>query len=213
MNPLKTLLVEDHPLYREGLVAILEKHPEISVEGQASSVDEGLELLKCKQYDFIITDICLPQKNGMELTQIVRQNYPEIKILILSMRVGRELVQQAIKLDVNGYILKKSGKAEFFKAIDAIIAGKIHYSSEITSYVFDILNTGQKGYISNILTRREQEILHLIANQYSNKEIAEKLYVSVSTVETHRSKMFDKTNSKCVVGLIRYAVENDLLEW
>ncbi len=211
----KTLVVDDHPMYMEGVKSILNKHKEIKVCGQATSAEHALELLEKKSFDFIITDISLPGMNGIEFIKIVKKLKPYIPTLVLSMRKGKELVEEVLSAEAEGYLIKKSGKDELFEAIDKIINGGTYYSSEITTLMMEIIRAKKfkNSETSSLLTKREREILKLICKEYSNKEIAATLNLSISTVETHRSSMFQKTGAVCVVGLIKYAVENDLAMW
>ncbi len=210
----KTLVVDDHPMYMEGVKSILNKHKEIKVTAQATNAEEALELFKKEPFDFIITDISLPGMNGIEFIKTVKKIRPCIPTLVLSMRKGKELVDEVLSAEAEGYLIKKSGKKELFEAIDKIINGGTYYSSEITTLMMEIISAKKpKNPESAILTKREREILKLICKEYSNKEIAATLNLSISTIETHRSSMFQKTGAVCVVGLIKYAVENDLAMW
>ena len=208
-----TLLIEDHPMYREGIVSILNGHKKIQINGQAEAGEEALEMLQTIHYDFIISDLSLPGISGLDLITKIRKKHPSIKILILSMRCGKEIVKDLISLQIDGYILKRSGKEELFEAIDHILDDKSFYDEEVTKYMMEIFNSSASKKDSLLLSSREQDVLRLIGLQFSNKEIADQLCVSISTVESHRRNMFRKTNSKCVIGLIRYAVQNDLIVW
>lgn len=208
-----TLLIEDHPMYREGIVSILNGHDNIQITGQASTGEEALEMIDNSSFDLIISDLSLPGIDGLDLISKIRDKQPEVKIMILSMRCGKELVKDLISLQIDGYILKRSGKEELFKALDHIIEDKSFYDDEVTQYMMEIFNSSNSKKDSSLLSSREQDVLKLIGLQFSNKEIADQLCVSISTVESHRRNMFRKTNSKCVIGLIRYAVQNDLIVW
>lgn len=210
---LKTILIEDHPMYRAGLAYILEKHPRIQIKHEVGSAEEGLEILKAEDLDFLITDLCLPGMSGTILIEKVREIHPNLPILVLSMKIGKELIKNLLSLNINGYLSKRNGKQELYEAIDSIGNGKHYYSPEITNQILETIDLELQLKSSPILTVREQEVLKLICKQYSNKEIADRLCIAVSTVETHRRSMFQKTNSKCVVGLIKYAVINDLVMW
>jgi DNA-binding NarL/FixJ family response regulator len=211
----RTLLVDDHLLFMEGIISILNKHKEIVIAATATSAEEALELFKKESFDFLITDISLPGINGIELIKEVRKTKSNIPTLVLSMRKGRELVEDILAAEVEGYLLKNCGKKELFEAIDKIFDGRTHYSSEITTYMMEIISSKKYKEKKNIsvLTTREKEILQLICNELSTKQIAGMLHLTNSTVESHRNSMFQKTGARSVVGLIKYAVENDLVSW
>jgi len=153
--------------------------------------------------------------NGIELVRKIKKYDSNLPVLVLSMHVGRELVKEILSAEAEGYLLKKANKEELFNAISKIVNCGTYYSSEITSIMMDLINNQQasQSNFKNELTSREREILILICQEFSSKEIADKLCIGISTVETHRRNMFAKTKSKNVIGLIRYAVQNDLALW
>lgn len=211
---LKTLLVDDHMLFLDGLGSILESHEGLELLPPVTRGKEALEIMLHQDVDFLITDLNLPDISGVDLILKIKKAKPEIPILVLSMDCDRKEVKQILNAGAEGFMLKIAGKQELCKAIQKIVNGGTYYSSEITAIMMELIkNSSESSVSSNYLTTREMEILDLICKEYSNKEISEKLFISVSTIETHRSSMFGKTGSKNVVGLVRYAVENALVTW
>ncbi|WP_165396027.1 response regulator transcription factor [Flavobacterium sp. J27] len=211
---LKTLLVDDHMLFLDGLESILESYEGLILLPPATRGKEALEIVLNNEVDFLITDLNLPDISGVDLVLKIKKAKPQIPILVLSMDCDRREVKSILNAGAEGFMLKIAGKQELCKAIHKIINGGTYYSSEITAIMMEIIkNTSESNVPSTYLTAREMEILDLICKEYSNKEISEKLFISVSTIETHRSSMFCKTGSKNVVGLVRYAVENALVAW
>ncbi|UOX34327.1 response regulator transcription factor [Flavobacterium sediminilitoris] len=211
---MKTLLVDDHMLFLEGLESILESYGELDLLPPVTRGKEALEIILNTTVDFLITDLNLPDVSGVDLILKIKKEKPQIPILVLSMDCDRKEVKSILNAGSEGFILKIAGKQELCRAIHKIINGGTYYSSEITAIMMEIINNKSGSSLqTNCLTVREMEILDLICKEYSNKEISEKLFISISTIETHRSSMFCKTGSKNVVGLVRYAVENELVTW
>ncbi|KIX21852.1 hypothetical protein SY27_03965 [Flavobacterium sp. 316] len=214
IKKLKTLLVDDHMLFLEGLESILESYGELDLLPPVTRGKEALEIILNTTVDFLITDLNLPDVSGVDLILKIKKEKPQIPILVLSMDCDRKEVKSILNAGSEGFILKIAGKQELCRAIHKIINGGTYYSSEITAIMMEIINNKSGSSLqTNCLTVREMEILDLICKEYSNKEISEKLFISISTIETHRSSMFCKTGSKNVVGLVRYAVENELVTW
>lgn len=212
---IKTLLIDDHPLFLDGLTSILNNCGEIEILNTVTNAEEALKYLKNKSLGLVITDINLPGMNGIELVKKIKETNPGLPVLVLSMFIGRELVKEILSIEAEGYLSKKINKNELYSAVQRIIHGGTYYSNEITSVMMDLISNKKSGRIlmKHELTDREREILHLICQEYSSKEIANKLFISMTTVDSHRRNMFKKTGSKSVIGLIRYAVENNLVIW
>ncbi|SIT16341.1 two component transcriptional regulator, LuxR family [Zobellia uliginosa] len=211
----RTLLVDDHPVFLHGLTSILKDCDEIEILNTVTSAEEALQYLENESLGLVITDINLPGMNGIELIKKIKEINPNLPVLVLSMFLGRELVKEILSVETEGYLSKKIKKAELFGAVKKIIHGGTYYSNEITSVMMDLISKKKSGRIlsNHELTLREREILQLICQEYSSKEIASKLFISVTTVDSHRRSMFKKTGAKNVIGLIRYAVENNLVMW
>ncbi len=205
---MKTLLVDDHAILLDGLENILKSTEAFEVVGKRGTVSGALDFLKKEEVDILITDYNLPDGDGLELIRAVRRMLPEVKILMLSMHDETHLVKEILKEGVNGYLLKKDSQDELLNALDAIKDGKIYLSNDINNMLIQGLNQPDE---QRLLTEREREILKLISKEYTNKLIAEELFISERTVETHRKNIFRKTKTSSLVGLIKFAYANNLI--
>lgn len=208
VSMMKTLLVDDHAILLDGVRALLEKEEDVSIVATASSAEQALDLLKQHQPDLLITDFNLPGMDGLSLIRRVKKIFPEIKIIVLSMHDETHLVKEILKEGVNGYILKKDSHKELSEALQQIRNGKVFLSDEINKMLIRGLNFPDDN---KLLSEREREILKLIAKEYSNRQIAEELFISERTVETHRKNIFRKTGTSSLVGLIKFAYANNLI--
>jgi DNA-binding NarL/FixJ family response regulator len=206
-NPIKLILVDDHQIVLDGLRAMFNQDPDFLILGAAGSAEEASILLEQFVPDVLLTDYRLPRATGLELAVEVKKKHPTVKRVILSMHDEGMLVKQILKEGVDGYLLKSIQQAELKSALKQIVSGMPYVSPEITR----LMLSGMQGQPEELLTEREREILNLIAKEYSNKQIAEKLFISERTVETHRKNIFRKTNTTSLVGLIKYAFANNLI--
>ena len=206
-NPIKLILVDDHQIVLDGLRAMFNQDPDFLILGAAGSAEEASILLEQFVPDVLLTDYRLPRATGLELAVEVKKKHPTVKRVILSMHDEGMLVKQILKEGVDGYLLKSIQQAELKSALKQIVCGMPYVSPEITR----LMLSGMQGQPEELLTEREREILNLIAKEYSNKQIAEKLFISERTVETHRKNIFRKTNTTSLVGLIKYAFANNLI--
>lgn len=203
--------VDDHQLVIDGLMALLKGHERIKVAFATTEPGEVIAKLKATPVDILLTDIMMPGLPGNELAKQVRAKYPEVKILALSMSGQGDLVNEMINdSDISGYILKNTGKAELLKALEKIAAGGIYFSEEVLQELQR--NSEKKKQKEEAhLTGREVEIIRLIEKEFNNKQIAETLFISERTVETHRKNIFRKTGTSSVIGLVKYAYEHKLI--
>ncbi|GAB3370159.1 response regulator transcription factor [Azotobacter armeniacus] len=199
-NPIRIALVDDHALVRDGIRALLSVMPQIEVVGEAESGAEALKLLGRVQTDLLLVDIGLKDTNGLELTQTLCRQYPDIKVLILSMYDNNEYVRSSIRAGARGYVLKDASSREIIAAIEAIAAGGSFYSSEIARKLAD--RSLEQAY----LTPRESQILQMLARGLDSKAMARELDISVRTVETHRLSIRRKLNIEGSAALIKYAL-------
>ncbi|HHP7241327.1 MAG TPA: response regulator [Cyclobacteriaceae bacterium] len=205
---MKVFLTDDHAIMLSGLLKILSVEDDLDVVGTAENVKNTLTKLdKCK-VDLLITDYNLPDEDGLSLVRKTKEKYPDIKIIVLSMHDEQHLVREIIKEGIDGYILKKDSHKELINAIRAIQYDKIYLSSEINAM---LVNDADGESKQKLLTTREREILKLISKEYNNKRIAETLFISERTVETHRKNIFRKTGTNSLVGLIKFAYNNHLI--
>ncbi|MBB6463048.1 response regulator transcription factor [Flammeovirga kamogawensis] len=212
-TPIKVLLVDDHNMIREGLKSFLDKE-HFDIIGEAVNGVEALLLLEKHKVDVVITDIMMPEKDGITLCKEITAQYPSIHVLALTMMNESYNIKKMLNAGAKGYILKDCTQDELRKAITSVAAGENYYSSEVTSIIMQGLSSQpavKKRVLTEIpLTEREMEVLHLICKEFSNIEIGEKLFISPRTVETHKRNLVEKTGAKNVAGLVLYAIERNL---
>ena len=202
------VLVDDHAMLLDGLRNLIEADDQLKVNATAGTVEDGVRAVGQHKPDLLISDYNLPDGDGLSLIQKARRLAPNLKVIVLSMHDEPHLVKEILKEGVNGYVLKKDSKDELIKAIYEVRAGRIYLSNDINTMLLRSLHEPDEG---KILTAREREVLHLIAQEYSNKQIAEALFISERTVETHRKNIFRKTKTSSLVGLIKFAYANNLI--
>jgi DNA-binding NarL/FixJ family response regulator len=204
--------VDDHPVARKGIACCLTRHDHLELVGEAADGLEALRKTKTLQPDLVVTDIDMPQMDGLALAEILRRELPQIKVLVLSLHRNTALVLRVIRTGVNGYVLKDAPVEELIKAIETVGAGETFYSPEISRVALNqFIRGGGENPGTPDLTPRELEVLTRIAEGLSNKEIASHLNVGVRTVETHRERVMRKLNIHNVAGLTKYAVTNGLI--
>ncbi len=208
------MLVDDHPMIRDAMSLYFGKTNEIEILAEANNGKEALDLLKEQQFDLVITDIAMPEMNGVEfLTALQEQNIQQ-DVLVISMINEVSQVKKMISLGAKGYVLKNSPKEEILQAIKAIRSGETYYSKEVYEIIMGQL-TGRKPKqrltVEIPLSRREKEIVKLVMEELTNQEIAEKLFISVRTVEAHKRNILEKTGCKTVAGLAIYAIERGIV--
>ncbi|MCP9750803.1 response regulator transcription factor [Ferruginibacter sp. HRS2-29] len=205
-------IVDDHQIVIDGIKSLLYGHPAFAVEIECTQPEKMVELLADQPVDILLTDIMMPVMNGADLAKAVHKHFPEIKILALSMSGQGDLVNQMIDdSDISGYVLKNIGKQELLKALEKISGGGVYFSQEVLDEMIKASEKKKNGEEVH-LTLREIEIIRLIEKEYSNKQIADSLFISERTVETHRKNIFRKTKTASLIGLIKYAYENHLIE-
>ena len=204
-------IVDDHQIVIDGLKSLLHGHDRFEVVIECTQSIEMPALIRQTNIDLLLTDVMMPGMNGAELAKAVHKEFPEIKILALSMSGQGGLVNQMIDdSDISGYVLKNIGKQELIKALEKISAGGIYFSGEVLEEMAKASEL-KKSYFESHLTAREIEIIGLIEKELTNKQIAETLFLSERTVETHRKNIFRKTNTSSVIGLVKFAYEHKLV--
>lgn len=210
MSPYRIVLADDHVMFRQGIKNILERDKRLEVIGEAGDGLKLLELLNKATPDMIILDISMPNLRGIEATREIKMILPEVKVLILSMHKDKEFVYSAISAGAEGYLLKEDADTELFAAIEKIRQDGRYISplllGDLTDELFQTHHKGQLTPQIEPLTTREREVLKLIAEGTSNKEIADLLFISVRTVENHRANIMRKLNIKSTANLIKYAI-------
>ncbi len=220
MNLIRVLLVDDHHLVRAGLRTLLQQMPGTEVMGEASNGREALECIKADQPDVILMDITMAEMNGLVATAQVTHDFPQIRAVMLSMHANKEYVTQALQAGAAGYLLKDADPTELELAIRAVVRGEKYLSPAISTHVIaDYLQRAggmlHRPEVDTVphdpLTLRQREILQLIAEGNTTKEIAAKLTLSVKTVETHRTQLMERLDIHDIAGLVRYAIRTGLV--
>ena len=212
---IRILLADDHNIMRRGLRLLLERHPEFEVVGEAADGREAAERAEASPPDVAVLDIAMPNLSGLEAAQRIRAALPQVAVIILSMHSDEGYVLRALKAGAKAYLLKDSAENDLIEAIRAVSEGKAFFSPEISrilveDYVREMKSRGAEDSYE-LLTSREREILHLLAEGKSNKDIATALNLSLYTVETHRRNLQDKLNLHSLAELILYAVRKGLI--
>lgn len=218
MNKIRVLIADDHTLFRDGLKEILNKEENILVVAETGDGTDIVNISKEVDAEVILMDINMGSSNGISATRELMEKLPQCKVLVLSMYSDSKYVISMLEAGAKGYILKNAGKEEMITAINTIARGDSYFSSIVSSRIREQLNSSQKPTKLLLKTReipispRETEVLKLIAQEYSNAEIARKLFISIRTVDTHRRNLLEKLNLKNTAGLVKYAIQKGLLE-
>ena len=204
-------LVDDHQIVLDGLLSLLKGHEMFNLVFATTNPGEVLQKIEKTPIDILLTDVMMPDIPGNILSKEVREKFPAVKILALSMSGQGDLVNEMINnSDISGYILKNTGKQELIKALEKIASGGIYFSDEVIDELQR--NCDRRKQNTEVhLTNREIEIIHLIEKECNNKKIAQTLFISERTVETHRKNIFRKTNTSSIIGLVKYAYEHKLI--
>ena len=212
MKPVRVLIAEDHALVRAGLRKLLESLSGVEVVGEAGDGRDALAQVESKSPDIALLDIAMPGLNGLDAAEKIVGEHPRTRVLLLSMHATEEYVLQALRAGVAGYVLKDSALAELELAIQAVRRGDTYLSPTVSRHVGEyVRRTGGEPTPRESLTPRQREILQLIAEGKSTKQIAATLKVSVKTVETHRGALMEKLDIHDVAGLVRYAIRIGLV--
>jgi len=215
---MKILLVDDHKLIRDAIRSYLDGDDEFEVVDEAGNGQEALVLLKSIEVDVVLMDIQMPVMNGIDCTKAIKEKYPDIRILSLSMMKDNQFIKQMFAAGASGYILKNSGEEEVKKALRSVFNGENYNSAEVAEIVMQNMMKGSNIKRSNKLvvdlplSSREEEVLYLIIKEKTNQEIADELFISPRTVDAHKRNLLEKTGSKNIAGLVLYAIEKNLFE-
>ncbi len=216
MSKIKVLLAEDHTIVRKGLRALLDDEADIEVVGEAENGREALDQVQQASPDIVLMDILMPVLNGLEATRQIKKDFPEVKVLILTMHTSEEYIFQILQAGASGYLVKQTAPTELVLAIRAVHRGESFLSplvskNVIKEYIRQAEMMGQQNSYDN-LTNREREVLQLLAEGHSNQAVAELLHISVKTVKTHRMHLMEKLNLHTMVELIKYAIRKGLID-
>jgi DNA-binding NarL/FixJ family response regulator len=213
MTPVRVLLADDHVLVRAGIRALLEDLEGVTVVGEAGNGNEVLELARKHRPDVVLLDISMPGLGGLEASAQLKQEFPEVRVLMLSMHANEEYVLQALRAGAAGYMLKDSATAELELALVAVMQGGTYLSPPISKQMVEgyVQRVGAEQPVADNLTPRQRQVLQLIAGGHSTKEIAYHLELSVKTVETHRAQLMERLQIRDIAGLVKYAIRNGLV--
>jgi DNA-binding NarL/FixJ family response regulator len=209
--PIQLAIADDHEIFREGLSLFIKKIPDFYLSGEARNGVELLSLLKSQKVDIVLMDIRMPEMNGLEATKIVRNEFPAIKVIALTMFDDEQNILNMYHAGISGYLLKNTNRIQFEEAIRSVYNGGTYFSNDAT---FHLLKNAAKEKDPDFepLNEREKEIIKLLCKQYSSKEIADKICLSTRTVEGYRFKIMKKINVKNHSGIVLYALKNGLIE-
>lgn len=211
-NLLRIVIADDHQIFLDGLKVLLRNEKRFMIVGEALNGEDALALVDALEPDILITDINMPGMSGTELTKRVKQDFPETKVLVLTMYNDREIISEIFSTDAEGYILKNTGKQELISALSRLADNGTFYSTEVMSVMLAQARKEKKiREQTDVLSPREIEIIRLITQEFSTAQIAEKLFISPRTVDTHRKNIIAKTGVRTIVGLIRFAYDNGLV--
>lgn len=215
MNKIRVLIADDHAIVREGLRTLIEAQPDIEVVGEATNGEEALNKTREVQPDIVLMDITMPIMNGLEATRQIKQNSPDVRILVLTMHESDEYFFSILEAGASGYFIKGGSSSELFSALRAVWrGGAFIYPTMAKKLLSDYLHrvkTGQDKESYDGLTDRQREILKLIAEGYTNQEIADLLVLSVATVQTHRAHIMAKLKLHSRTELIKYAIRRGFI--
>ncbi len=207
MTTIRVLLADDHVLVRAGLRALLERMSGVQVIAEAGDGREALHLIEARRPDVVLMDIAMAGFNGLEATARIAQDYPEVRVIMLSMLANEEYVRQALRAGATGYLLKDAAVAELEVALKTVVGGETYLSPVIAQHLAAYMErTGGAGRLLDHLTPRQREVLQLIAEGHTTQNIAHLLTISPKTVEAHRAQLMDRLGIYDVAGLVRYAI-------
>ena len=206
--PIKIFIVDDHQLVIDGIRSLLADSVQYSLAGSIQRPEEVLEMLETHEVDILLTDVSMPVMSGIELTRLVKKKFPHIKVIAISMHGESAVVKEMLDAGISGYILKNTGKKELLAVLEKVMDGGTYFGDAITR---EILTTFTHKSGEQRLTNREIEIIKLIEEERSNKQISAQLFISERTVETHRKNIFRKTGTQSVIGLLKYAYKHKLI--
>ena len=208
-------LADDQAIFREAMKSLIERRGDLYVVGEASDGQEALELALRIKPDILISELCLPKLSGVEVAHRIHRTHTHTRVLILSAAPGRGQVREALRAGASGFVSKSDGSSELLQAIDALREDRSYLSPTVSRHVVEALTGGESGIRTGGLTQltsREREVLQLIAEGLSSKEIADSLELSTRTVETHRSHIMEKLGIHKVSSLVRFAIREGLVK-
>jgi len=209
---LNLLLVDDHSIVTDGIKALLQNEVDITIKGEAPNGKIALDMLRVLKIDLVLMDIDMPELNGVDTLKVIKKEFAHIKVVMLTMHDEKAMISKLIDLGADGYLLKNSSKAELLTCLRGVANNEKYISSEATSILLQVEEDKIANSALDQLTERELEIIRLIAEGLSNKEIGEKLFISHRTVDTHRTNLMSKIEVHNVAGIVKFAITNGLLD-
>ena len=212
-SPLRVVIVDDHALFRAGLRALLREMPGVQIIAEAADGDEAVTLVQKHRPDVVVMDISMKRVNGLDATARIKAGAPATRVIVLSMHDTEEYVAQALRAGASAYLLKDSAEPELELALRAVMRDQTYLSPRVSRPLVDayVGRAAAGGSAVPTLTQRQREILRLIAEGHSTKRIAEKLSVSVKTIDAHRAQIMERLQIRDVPGLVRYSIRNGLV--
>ncbi|MDN5205059.1 response regulator transcription factor [Fulvivirgaceae bacterium BMA10] len=216
MEPIRILVIDDHQMVREGIKSSLSNAGNIEIVDEAQNGQEAIDKLKEQTVDLVLIDISMDVMDGIEATKIITKQHPEVKVLALTMHDEESNIINMLQAGALGYILKTTGMKELMEAINTVSKGETYFTKEVSGTLMKqfmkkkVETSKSENKSVEELTKREIEILKLIADEFTNQEIAEKLFISQRTVDTHRRNLIQKLNVKNTAGLVRFAFRNNI---
>ncbi len=212
-NKINIVIADDHHIFLDGLVSLLKEYNHINIVDTALNGNDVLKILDTNSVDLVITDISMEGMDGIKLNAVIKKRYPNVNTLVLSMHNNSEKIARLTRNNVNGYLLKNTEIEELLFAIEKIMGGENYFSNEVMEkYMESMFSRESEKSMIPELSRREIDVLKLIANEHITREIADKLCISQHTVDTHRKNILSKLNIRNTAGLVRYAIKNGLVD-
>lgn len=212
IDPIRVVLAEDHELVRAGFRRLLEDMDDVQVVAEASNGREALRVIKQHEPDLLLLDVSMPEMNGFEVLRRVKQTWEAVKVLVVSVHRDRQYVMTAFSEGADGYLVKAAGEVELRLAVTSVLRGRRYVSPEVAEHVVGTpLPTEAEREVGEMLTPRQREVLQLIAEGNSTADVAEKLFISVKTVETHRADIQRRLGIFDLPGLVRYAIRTGMI--
>ena len=211
---IKLIIADDHPVFRDGLYGVLKRQDFISKISQASDGTEVIRFLESENYDVVLMDIKMLPMNGVQATEIIRNRFPEVKIIALSMFGEERFINEMITKGASGYLLKNSNKSEIVQAIKSVVRGNSYFSEEVAEFIVDKLNGKSNIEKENtaFMGERLREIIFLICHEKTSKEIAAMMKISHRTIDDCRVDIMILTNSKSTIGVLKFAIQNGIMD-
>ncbi|MCF8256034.1 MAG: response regulator transcription factor [Flavobacteriales bacterium] len=209
---IRLLIVDDHEMIRNGLMSLISDEEDMTIAGFATNGREAVAACDRQPIDVVLMDLMMPDMNGVEATGAISRRYPNTRVLAVTINEQGRYIKEALKAGAAGYILKHSSKEEILTAIRTVASGRPHFSGEVLARISEEFAKGGKRNDHPVLTKKEQEVLQLISFEFSNQEIAEQLGCGMRTVDTHKRNLIKKLEVRNVVGLVKFAMREGMIE-